>query len=297
MFRQLKYFQSVVKNNSFSLAAEECHISQSAISQQIQSLEQELGFLLLERKNRKFILTPAGENFYKKTLILTEDYKRICDESRKIAYSDDFRLKIGYLRCYSGEEFRRTVEEFAQKYPDIKIETYYGNHEELYKMLRQDQVDLVLNDQRRAFSDEYVNLELVTSDLHIELSALNPISNLSKIEISDLRNIPCILIASEEQKKIEEEYYRNVIGITGEIIFTENIENAKLLVISGKGYMPLEGVNVPQNFGSSSRRLAICRNGRVISRKYCVFWKKHNSGYYIEEFAALLKKHFNKSGK
>lgn len=44
MVRQMKYFQSVVRNNSFSEAAEECHISQSAILQQIQALERELEF-------------------------------------------------------------------------------------------------------------------------------------------------------------------------------------------------------------------------------------------------------------
>lgn len=51
MLKQLRYFQSVVKNNSFSEAAEENYISQSAIFQQIKDLEQELGFSLLERKN------------------------------------------------------------------------------------------------------------------------------------------------------------------------------------------------------------------------------------------------------
>ncbi len=50
MIWQIRYFQSVIRNNSFSEAAEECHISQSAISQQVQALERELGFDLLERK-------------------------------------------------------------------------------------------------------------------------------------------------------------------------------------------------------------------------------------------------------
>lgn len=48
MLRQLRYFQSVVR--SFSEAAEENFISQSAISQQIQALERDLGFKLIERK-------------------------------------------------------------------------------------------------------------------------------------------------------------------------------------------------------------------------------------------------------
>ena len=66
MLRQIRYFISVVKNNSFSEAAEECHISQSAVSQQIKLLEEELSVKLFDRKNRKFTLTPAGEYFYKK---------------------------------------------------------------------------------------------------------------------------------------------------------------------------------------------------------------------------------------
>ena len=98
MLRQVRYFQAVVRNNSFSEAAEECHISQSAISQQIKALEQELGFSLLERQNRKFVLTPAGEHFYKKSLILIADYEQMCSEAAKIARGDEAILKIGYLR-------------------------------------------------------------------------------------------------------------------------------------------------------------------------------------------------------
>ncbi len=66
MLKQLKYFQSVVRLNSFSEAAEENFISQSAISQQVQALDRELGFPLLERRNRTFTLTPAGYIFTKR---------------------------------------------------------------------------------------------------------------------------------------------------------------------------------------------------------------------------------------
>lgn len=292
MLRQIKYFQSVVKNNSFSIAAEECHISQSAISQQMKALEEELGFCLLERKNRKFELTPAGTYFYKKSLILTADYQRICEESKKIAHADDYKLKIGYLRCYSGREFQKTVEEFTLEHLDTKIEIMHGNHEELYRMLRQEEVDLVLNDQRRAFSDEYVNLELITSQLFIEVAASNPIACLEKVEIRDLKDTPCILIASQSQQDIEEEYYRQVVGVQGEILFTENLEEARLQVISGNGFMPLEGVCIPQSFGTTVKRIALYKSDRPITRKYCAFWKRDNSGFYVEEFADLLKKHF-----
>ncbi len=144
MIRQIRYFQSVVRNNSFSEAAEECHISQSAISQQVQALERELGFYLLERKNRKFTLTPAGEYFYKKSLVLIADYERMCKEAGRLAKDDKANLVIGYLRCYSGPEFHLALEEFSAKYPDVSVKIEYGNHEELYELLRSGGVDLVL---------------------------------------------------------------------------------------------------------------------------------------------------------
>lgn len=47
LLRQIEYFQSVIENENFYLAAEKCHVSQSAISQQIKKLESELGIKLL----------------------------------------------------------------------------------------------------------------------------------------------------------------------------------------------------------------------------------------------------------
>lgn len=77
LLRQIKYFQTGVEKGSFTEAAEACYISQSAISQQIQSLEKEIGVKLFERKNRKFTLTSAGEHFYNKTVVLSSELERI----------------------------------------------------------------------------------------------------------------------------------------------------------------------------------------------------------------------------
>ena len=121
MLKQLKYFQSVVRLNSFSAAAEENFISQSAISQQVQALERELGFPLLERKNRSFTPTPAGKYFYQKCLLLTADYERMCSEAAKIAKGDQASLRICYLRCYTGAEFHQALALFSEKHPDVDI--------------------------------------------------------------------------------------------------------------------------------------------------------------------------------
>lgn len=289
MLRQIQYFQSVVRHNSFSEAAEECHISQSAMSQQIKALENELGFSLLERHNRKFVLTPAGEHFYKKSLVLLADYEQLCRESAQIARGEKAVLKIGYLRSYTSPEFRQALEEFSAQYPGIAVQLLYGNHEELFTLLRTGGADLVLNDQRRAFSDEYVNLILTTSPLYIELSARNPVAALPSVTVQELKNLPCILVSSKEQQVIEKEFYQTIIGIQGEILYAENVEEARMMVISGQGFLPVEGSSQAVTFSSSLRRVLLCRGKEQISRHYCLFWKKDNPGFYVEKFAGILQ--------
>lgn len=292
MIRQIRYFQSVVCNNSFSEAAVECHISQSAISQQIQALERELGFCLLERKNRRFILTPAGEYFYRKSLVLIADYERMCQEAGRLASDDKPTLAIGYLRCYSGQEFHLALEEFSAKYPDVSVKIEYGNHEELCELLRTGDVDLALNDQRRVFFDQYVNLILNVGNEYIEISKRNPIASLPSITPQELKNVPCILVASKEQRENEQEYYQSVVGFQGDFLYAESLEEARLLVIGGQGFLPVEGVKRAEDFGAFISRIPLFRGDSQITRNYCAFWKQENSGYYVEEFANILKRKF-----
>ena len=292
MIKQIKYFQAVVRCKSFTEAAEECFISQSAISQQIQALEHELGVKLINRENRKFSLTPAGEHFYRKSLVLIADYERMCRETVRIANKDRAELRIGYLKSYSGQEFRMAVAEFSEKYPDVSVQIINGNHEDLYAALREGGVDLILSDQRRAFSDEYVNHILTTSECYIEIAARNPIASLESVETEELKNIPCVLVASVEQQNTEQTYYREIVGIQGDFQFAENLEDARLLVAGGKGFMPTEGGAHEPGSTAALARVLLTRKGSPIKRTYCAFWKEDNSGCYIEEFADILKSKF-----
>lgn len=294
LLRQIKYFQTVVEKGSFTEAAEACYISQSAISQQIQSLEKEIGVKLFERKNRRFTLTPAGEHFYNKTVVLSSELERICRETVRIAHKDSAVLNIGYLKCYGGDEFHSALADFIAKYPDVSVSVIECNHEELYDELRFGKVDLVLNDQRRAFSDEYVNFELIRSNCYIELSNHNPLSKLDKIDISDLKNTPCILVASKGQEETEQTYYRDIVGFKGEFLFADNLQRARMMVVSNQGVMPIEGVGNSGYFGSGIHRVPLYRGGKPMTRNYCAFWKEDNSGFYVEEFADMLKAQFHK---
>lgn len=295
MLKQIKYFQAVVRLNSFTKAAEECYISQSAISQQVKMLERELGVTLLKRENRRFSLTPAGEYFYRQSLILTADFDLLCKETTKIAGGNNFSLRVGHLKSYAGLEFPKAVALFAKKYPNVPIDIATGNHEELYELLRNYKVDLILSDQRRAFSSEYVNKILASINSFIEVSISNPLAKMTSVNRGDLRHLSCILIASKEEREHEQNYYQEIYGIISPVIFAESLEEARLMVVGGKGYLLVDGGSLPAQYTETIARLPFCRNQTPILRTYCAFWKIDNQGYYIEEFAQILKAQFNKS--
>ena len=74
-----------------------------------------------------------------------------------------------------------------------------GSHEELYRAMETDRVDLVLNDQRRAFSDRYNNEILAESRMYIEISSRNTLGRPEMIDIAELKNIPCILMTHPDR--------------------------------------------------------------------------------------------------
>ena len=292
LLRQIEYLQAVIESGNFYLAAEQCNVSQSAISQQIKKLEDELGVKLLERHNRTFSLTPAGEHFYRKSLIISGDLKQLVRETKKIADNDNAVLRIGYYKGYHGNELSEAIALFSEKYPSVDVEIVVGSHEELYHAMENGSVDLAVNDQRRAFSDAYNNEVLTESTIYIELSAKNPLSKLNSLEVEDLKNTPYILVINQIGQKEEQNYYEKIIGLQGDFLFADTVQEARLKIITGQGYMPVDVIGEQVWFDTSVSRIPLVRNHSPVKKTYCAFWKKDNSGYYIEEFAQILKSCF-----
>lgn len=292
LLRQMKYFASVVKNNSFTEAAEECYISQSAISQQIQALENELGVTLLVRENRKFHLTIAGEYFYRQCVPLLEEVEELRQETIRIARQNRQQLRIGYLKSYGGYELQHAVAAFAQISPDTELRVINGTHEELYDALRFDEVDLIFNDHRRAFSTLYENFLIFTAYTYIELSEQNSLNQIKNMTLEKLRRTSCILISSKGQRENEQDYYQNTLNYGGNFLFAENLEEARMMVVANQGFLPVEGrENLPQA-GSTIYRIPLVHGKSQITRDYYAFWKKDKSGKNQQLFADLLKAAF-----
>ena len=183
----------------------------------------------------------------------------------------------------------QAVAEFSRLYPETSINIVNGTHEELYDLVRSGKVDLILNDQRRAFSDMYVNFPLLRCSCCIELSSHNPLSSREYVQVEELKRIPCILISSKEQQNEEQEYYKTVLGFGGSFLFAENLEEGRLMVASNRGFLPLGNVGTLPPEGASIRRLPLYRGEQPLMRNYCLFWDKKRTNYYIEEFAQILQ--------
>lgn len=290
LLRQMRYFVTIVDCNSFTEAAEQMFISQSAISQQMKVLETELNVKLFSRKGRSFELTPAGEYFYQKSMGILEQIEGIRRETIRLGEDRDreLQLRIGYISCYSGQELNRAVTEFARIYPEVSINVINGTHEELYDRLRFGEVDLVLNDQRRAFSDEYVNYKLLSCDCYIEVSVHNKLSQRASVTLEELKGTSCILITSREQQNVEREFYQNTLGFGGSFLFAGNLEEGRLMVLGNRGFLPIESVGTLPQVSDGMKRIPIYRGKERLKRNYCAFWRKERTNYYIEEFAGIL---------
>ena len=231
----------------------------------------------------------AGEYFYTHCKDVLAAADMLVRGTRRVAAEDE-RLRIGYLRSYGGLELHHAVAEFSALYPEVTLSIVAGTHEELYDLLRTGDVDVILSDQRRAFSEAYVNFELVLAPCLAELSVNNALSSRERVTLEDLHATPCILISPPARRESEREFYMNTLGFGGSFVFAENLEDGRLLVAGNRGFLPVDNAGTLPPAGAGSARVPIYRCGSPLTRNYCAFWPKERGGYYVEEFAALLRR-------
>ena len=114
--------------------------------------------------------------------------------------------------------------------------------------------------------------------------------NFQKQLLYFLKNIQRLRFRSGQAE--EQHYYEKIFGMQGEFLFADTIQDARLKIITGQGYMPVDVINKKKEPDTTICQIPLYRNDHMIKKNYCAFWKRDNSGYYIEEFAQLLKSAF-----
>src|SRR5213592_4601737 len=124
----LKVFRDLVDVESFSLAAERNFITQSAVSQQIRSLEEKFKRRLLERirGRREVKLTPAGEVFYRESRKVLDAYDHLQESLRGVVGKIGGTVKVATVYSVGLHELPQKVREFMTKFPAAKIDLEYS---------------------------------------------------------------------------------------------------------------------------------------------------------------------------
>jgi len=124
----LKVFCDLVNLQSFSLAAERNFITQSAVSQQIRTLEEKFKRRLLERVRgrREVRLTPAGEVFYRESKNVLDCYDALNESMRGLVGKIGGTVKVATVYSIGLHELPPKVREFMSKFPSAKIDLEYS---------------------------------------------------------------------------------------------------------------------------------------------------------------------------
>jgi DNA-binding transcriptional LysR family regulator len=119
--RHLRYFKAVADELNFTRAASGLRVAQSAVSSQIQDLENELGVILLERSRRRVRLTAAGQAFVEATERILRSVEDASRQARRIGQGEYGALAIGFIGSQSHEWMPRVLKRFRAKYPEVEV--------------------------------------------------------------------------------------------------------------------------------------------------------------------------------
>jgi DNA-binding transcriptional LysR family regulator len=141
--RQLKIFEAVARHLSFSRAAEELHLTQPAVSMQVQALEDQAGLPLTEQAGKKVRLTPAGEELARQARRIAEQLREAGEALAALKGVEAGRLKIGVVS--TAKYFAPSLlAEFRRRHPGVELELAVNNRGAIVRQLAENSIDLAI---------------------------------------------------------------------------------------------------------------------------------------------------------
>lgn len=170
--RQLLAFKALAQTGSFTQAAKQLNLTQSAVSHSIKALEDDLGCSLINRLGRKIHLTQAGETFLTSAERMVKQMQNVRVELEGLGKWGVGRLRIGAGTTACQYILPTVIREFRETFPDCQLSVVSGDAKELFELLRANEIDLALTlvpdplediAAQKVFEDE---LCFVVSPLH-----------------------------------------------------------------------------------------------------------------------------------
>lgn len=191
--KQMRAFCEVVRTGSVTLAAQHLFLSQPSVTLQIQALERELNVTLFERRGPLLKLTPDGESLY----ALSEPLVKGIDGLEENFAALHGRLESGDLNIGAGEStilyvLPEAVRRFVAAYPRIHTKLHNVTGRDGLKMLRGDEIDLVVGSMLDVPDD--INYEPVAFfDPALIVPLGHPLAGKSEVTLEDISHYGLIL--------------------------------------------------------------------------------------------------------
>ncbi len=280
----LKAFVIVSETGSFSEAAEQLYLTQSAISKRIQSLEAELKSPLFDRRGRNVRLTEAGEAFLsraRKILYEYDDGKRAIEN---LSESIGGHLRVGTSHHIGLHRLPDVLREFIRRYPEVKLDLKFMDSEEVCTQIDRGELEIgVITLPTKTI--ENLKIEAIWDDpLSIVVGHEHPLYDEPEIVAERLNNHPAILPAPNTYTRQLIDRHFDKLGIApNEIIAVNYLETIKMLVSVGMGWSVL-----PLSMAKSEPKMLkpFSLSGFNIKRTLGVCWNRH---YTLSNAARALQ--------
>ena len=140
--RILRYFLTVAKEQSFTKAAEQLHITQPTLSRQLAAFEEELGISLFNRNGRTITLTDEGILLKRRALEMLDLEKRTLEELKGTEEVIDGSVTIGCGEFAAVEILAEICKVCRKKYPLVQIAIHTATADTVYEMMKKGLVDI-----------------------------------------------------------------------------------------------------------------------------------------------------------
>src|SRR6202789_433416 len=190
-FDRLKLFRDVAHSRSISKGAGMNGISQSAVSQYLQDLEEQMGMMLLDRGSRPLTVTDAGRLY----LDMCRDILNRRDEFQValdvLKGEVEGTVRVASIYSVGLSELSRLETEFVRRYPQARIEVQYLRPEKVYEAVATDQADLGLLSYPES-TKEVTVLPWRGERLAVAASPYHPLSRNAEVKPEDLEGLDFI---------------------------------------------------------------------------------------------------------
>ncbi len=240
--RILRYFLTVAKEQSFTKAAEQLHITQPTLSRQLAAFEEELGIVLFIRKGKSIALTDEGILLKRRALEIIDLEERTLKELKGAEEVVEGTVTFGCGEFAAVETLAKICKVYKQKYPLVQIAIHTATADFVYEMMNKGLVDVALF-MEPVDTEGFDYIRIKDSDHWVVgMRPDDPIADREYLEKKDLLDKPLILperlgVQSELANWFGKDFSRLNIS------FISNLgTNAGVMAANGLGYpISIEG--------------------------------------------------------